>query len=83
MQDCMKAIDYLTPAEIYLKQKVTGDPYSMKVNYESLYFQQSKETQIKINKVKGSDRFFPCGLCGFQYLVFLVGVNTKVEDFSA
>jgi len=78
-----EGIDYLTPAEIYLKQKVTGDPYSMKVNYESIYFQQSKETQIKINKVKCSDKIFLCGLCGFQYLVFFVGVNTKVEDFSA
>jgi transposase len=54
----------------------TGDPCTMKVNYESKRAAQRKEKQAKPTK-EGSD-VFPGKKHDFQYSVFTIGVSTKI-----
>jgi transposase len=54
----------------------TGDPCTMKVNYESKRSQQRKEKQVKTSKVP-SDAFAGKKR-DFQYSVFSIGTSTKI-----
>jgi transposase len=54
----------------------TGDPCTMKVNYESKRAQQRKQKQTKTSKELGDA--FPGGKHDFQYSVFSIGTTTKI-----
>jgi transposase len=54
----------------------TGDPCSMKVNYESKRAQQRKDKEAKTSSVHADA--FPGRKRDFQYSVFSIGTTTKV-----
>ena len=56
----------------------TGDPCTMKVNYESKRAQQRKETQAENKKRACYSDAFPGKKHTFQYLVFTIGTSTKI-----
>lgn len=53
----------------------TGDPTSMKVNYES---KRAEQRRNKDNEKTGNEDSFPGKKHDFQYSVFTVGINTKL-----
>jgi transposase len=56
----------------------TGDPCTMKINYESKRAEQRREKQSKIKTSKQGSDLFPGKKHDFQYSVFTLGRSTKI-----
>jgi transposase len=56
----------------------TGDPCTMKVNYESKRAEQHRERQSRAKTSKQCSDLFPGKMHDFQYSVFTIGKSTKI-----